>query len=104
MLFVDNEAAVSTLIRGTSVAEDSALMAELLHALCLILGCRLWVEWIDSESNPSDGLSREGLDDRWTRRQGYSPAALPGHHFPNPRDDIFQWAQGCLHWAYSGGL
>ena len=104
MLFVDNEAAVSTLIRGTSVTEDSALMAELLHALCLILGCRLWVEWIGSESNPSDGLSQEGPDDQWTRRQGYSLAALPGHHFPNPRDDIFQWAQECLHWGYSGGL
>ena len=63
VLFVDNEAAVSTLIRGTSCTEDSALMAELLHTLCLILRCRLWVEWIDSDSNPSDGLSRDGLSD-----------------------------------------
>ena len=25
------------------------------------LGARIWVEWIDSKSNPSDGLSVQGL-------------------------------------------
>ena len=33
--------------------------------------CRLWFEWIDSDSNPSDGLSRAGLADEWTRAQGF---------------------------------
>jgi hypothetical protein len=28
------------------------------------LGCRAWFEWSDSCSNPSDGLSREGLSDQ----------------------------------------
>ena len=28
-----------------------------------VLRYRLWVEWIDSASNPSDGLSRAGLSD-----------------------------------------
>ena len=74
-------------------------MAELLHALCLILRCRLWVEWIDSESNPSDGLSRDGLRDKWTQLQEYSLAELPGFHFPVPRDDIFFGASEVLHWG-----
>ena len=30
------------------------------------------VEWIDSESNPSDGLSRSGAIDEWTLTQGWN--------------------------------
>ena len=44
--FVDNEAAVACLIRGTSRTEDSARLAELLHVLLLRLSCRLWIEWM----------------------------------------------------------
>ena len=31
--------------------------------------CRPWFEWVDSSSNCSDGLSRDGLTDRWTIMQ-----------------------------------
>ena len=51
---------------------------------------------IESESNPSDGLSREGLRDEWTRQQGYSLAELPGYRFPVPRDAIFVWGSGAV--------
>ena len=30
-----------------------------------------WFEWIDSDSNPADGLSRDGLLDQWTIQQGW---------------------------------
>ena len=30
-----------------------------------------WFEWIDSDSNPSDGLSRLGIEDPWTTAQGW---------------------------------
>ena len=33
---------------------------------------RIWYEWIDSKSNPADGLSRDGLLDKWTKRQGWN--------------------------------
>ena len=59
--FVDNEAACSTLIRGASRQEDVQHIAELTHFECLRLQCRIWFEWVDSKSNPSDGLSRLGL-------------------------------------------
>ena len=29
------------------------------------------MEWIDSASNPADGLSRDGLADTWTVSQGW---------------------------------
>ena len=36
---------------------------------------RFWVEWIDSESNPADGLSRDGILDSWTLLQSWDLAA-----------------------------
>ena len=32
----------------------------------------VWFEWIDSHSNPADGLSRLGLKDPWTLKQGWT--------------------------------
>ena len=61
--FCDNEAAVSTIIRGACRPEDINGFAEASTILSARLGARIWVEWIDSKSNPSDGLSRSGLAD-----------------------------------------
>ena len=61
--FCDNEAAVSTIIRGACRPEDINGLAEATAILSAKLGARIWVEWIDSKSNPSDGLSSEGLGD-----------------------------------------
>ena len=61
--FCDNEAAVSTIIRGACRPEDINGLAEASTILSARLGARIWVEWIDSKSNPSDGLSRSGLAD-----------------------------------------
>ena len=44
--FVDNEAAVSTFIRGSSRAADVAAAAEIWHFLCARISCRAWVERI----------------------------------------------------------
>ncbi|CAE8638050.1 unnamed protein product, partial [Polarella glacialis] len=43
---------------------------------------RIWFEWIDSDSNPSNELSRDGLEDEWTRSQGWDldTALLPEWH------------------------
>ena len=60
--FIDNEAACSTLIRGASREEDVGTIAELTHLHLLRLQCRVWFEWIDSKANPSDPLSRVGLE------------------------------------------
>ena len=59
----DNEASVSTIIRGACQPEDINGLAEATFVMMAVLRCRLWVEWIDSASNPSDGLSRTGLSD-----------------------------------------
>ena len=62
IIFVDNEAAVASLVRVSSVTKDAALVVQVVHALLTFLQCRAWFEWIDSHSNQADGLSRDGLN------------------------------------------
>ena len=64
--FIDNEAAVASLIRANSLQPDVHLICLFAHAWIFKQGARIWYEWIDSASNPSDGLSRAGLEDDWT--------------------------------------
>ena len=69
--FIDNQAAVVAAVKAASSQED---VFEIAHLSCLLraqLRCRAWFEWIDSDSNPSDGLSRDGLADSWTNQQGW---------------------------------
>eukprot|EP00435_Cladocopium_sp_Y103_P006376 s317_g2.t1 len=78
--FVDNEAAVASLIRAASRQSDVHAICQFAHLLAFKLQSRIWFEWIDSASNPSDGLSRLGLCDPWTQGQGWS---LQEYSFPD---------------------
>ena len=69
--FIDNEAAVASLVRANSQQPDVHLICLFAHAWIFKHGTRIWYEWIDSSSNPSDGLSRAGLADAWTQQQGW---------------------------------
>ena len=69
--FIDNEAAVSSMIRGTSRAEDVGHIAGAAQMMLLTLGARVWFEWVDSASNPADGMSRDGAQDTWTCKQAW---------------------------------
>ena len=77
--FVDNESAASTLVRCVSSQCDVHEIAQFSHYMMHLLRTRVWYEWIDSDSNPSDGLSRTGLDDEWTQYQNWS---LQSYLFP----------------------
>eukprot|EP00972_Heterocapsa_arctica_P061321 9041961-Heterocapsa_arctica.AAC.1 len=52
--FVDNEAALSSLTRGTSKAEDVGHLSACTHLALMQASCSAWFEWIDSASNPAD--------------------------------------------------
>ena len=75
--FVDNEAALSSLVRGTSRAEDVGHIAACTQLAMMEHSCSAWYEWIDSASNPSDGLSRDGVLDEWTIEQGWDLIEIP---------------------------
>ena len=76
--FIDNEAAAA-IIRGSSFSVDVDATVQIAAVMLLRMESRLWVEWINSDSNPSDGLSRAGLSDEWTMAPGWelSVAQLP---------------------------
>ena len=78
------------------------------HLLWLHLQCRVWIEWVDSDSNPADGLSR--WDSRpWTPNQGWNlahPGVPPWHPDGHKPDGIFRalWKnigrRGSQHWEH----
>ena len=69
--FVDNESAASSLIRGAARPEDIDKISVMASLRANRLRSRIWWEWIDSDSNPSDGLSRAGITDSWTLQQNW---------------------------------
>jgi hypothetical protein len=79
--FIDNESALSSLIRGGSKAEDVGHVAACTQLAMLEHSCAAWYEWIDSASNPADGLSRDGIKDKWTLEQGWELQELPPEAF-----------------------
>ena len=72
----DNEAAVSSLIRGAARPEDLDKIASMASTQLAGSRCRVWWEWIDSKSNPSDGLSRVGIVDEWVKCHGIEATDL----------------------------
>ena len=67
--FLDNEGALGTFVRGSSAHADAANIAAATHLFWARIQCRVWLEWVASDDNPSDGLSRHGLEDSWTLDQ-----------------------------------
>ena len=101
--FCDNSAAVATLIRGTAHSADVLRMAEVATLQQLTHGIRLWVEWVDSQSNPADGLSRAGLQDVWTLAQNWVLHEVRAQ-VPNLIADPFVSFELLEHWrAECGG-
>ena len=70
--FVDNEAAAAAMIRGSSGSRDVDQIVQLAFLQFHLLNTRAWIEWINSSSSPSAGVSRGGLEDEWTCDQGWS--------------------------------
>eukprot|EP00435_Cladocopium_sp_Y103_P067262 s583_g29.t1 len=64
--FIDIEAAAAALIRASTAEADVLSLVQQAHLQFHDLRIRPWFEWIDTESNPADGLSREGISDAWT--------------------------------------
>ena len=58
--FIDNEAAASTLDGVTSSESDILFLVQQVLLTFHTLKIRVWFEWIDTEANLVDGLSRAG--------------------------------------------
>jgi len=70
--FLNNVAAVMTLVRGRSSNPDLAKLGHLIHlALCALRAQGYW-EYVQSKSNWADDISRLGVNDPWWRCHGFS--------------------------------
>ena len=67
--FIDNQAALAALVRSASSAQDISQLALFTGVAFTRLRCNPWYEWIPSRQNPSDPLSRSGLQDPHVREQ-----------------------------------
>ena len=63
---MDNTPAEAALIRGYSTKGDTADIVASAQLIAAHMDARIWYFHVDSDSNPSDGLSRDGLQDTWT--------------------------------------
>ena len=60
-----------SLVRGSSKNEDLDVMASMIRGLCMELNISVYFEWVQSKSNWSDGISRDGPDDDWYQSNGF---------------------------------
>ena len=70
IFYVDNEASATAMIKGDSRLPAVGVMAMCVQLLLIRYNIAVWFEWVDSDSNLADGLSRDGATDPWTLEQG----------------------------------
>ena len=56
---IDNQSVCGALTKGSSKSKDIQHLSTAFHAMCASIGCRIWIEWVPSISNPADILSRD---------------------------------------------
>ena len=71
MWYIDNVAALMAMVRGRANSPDLDRMAEILQGALFALHIWVYFEWVESDSNWSDGISQEGLDDPWQATNGF---------------------------------
>ena len=82
MWLVDNTAALGGIVKGASGLAVSELLIAAFWMKAFALQVRLWIEYIDSAGNWSDGISREFGNDPYSQK----------HHFETRRiGEPMQW-------------
>eukprot|EP00435_Cladocopium_sp_Y103_P060929 s497_g22.t1 len=70
--FLDNVAAVMTLVRGRSSNSDLSKLGHLIHLALFALRAQGYWEYVQSKSNWADDISRLGFEDPWWRNHGFT--------------------------------
>ena len=63
---------MASLSKGCSSHTDICLIATSVHLMLADLHCRVFFEYVETDANVSDGLSRDGILDTWTAKQHWS--------------------------------
>ena len=65
MRYIDNVSALSGFVRGGCKAPDVDRAAAVVAIVSALLGCRVWFEYVESDANWSDSLSRSLGECTW---------------------------------------
>ena len=69
--FVDNTTALYAFVKGTSANASVERAAHILHFMACKLNIKFWFEFVDSEANWSDGISRDLMNDRFSKEHSF---------------------------------
>ena len=69
--YVDNTSAMAAFVKGASANAHLERIVAVFWLCCYRLNCSVWLEWVDSESNWSDGLSRDLAEDPFVSEHGF---------------------------------
>ena len=72
--FIDNSVALSGLVKGANQGVDMDKGCAVVHLALAMLKASVWFEYVESDSNWSDGASRVGLSDKWLRDNRFNPS------------------------------
>ena len=76
--FIDNIAALMALVRGRSNSPSLDNLARAIHTAMFALRAWIYFEWVPSDSNWSDGISRDGARDGWHRHNQFELRCCTG--------------------------
>ena len=99
IFYVDNMGVICNIVNGSSRTGDAGTLTFALHVRLATLGTTAWWEWVQSESNCSDGGSRVGTACPVARSLGISMREIqfPGipRHFMrmSPKDWVKFWEE-----------
>ena len=71
LYFVDNVSALMAMVKGRSSKESLDSLARLGHFASFALGASAYYEYVQSDPNWSDEISRKGLEGPWARQHGF---------------------------------
>ena len=74
--FIDNEAALATLVKGSSSVQSGEVITAFTHSLVAARGLWAWFDRVASADNPVDKLSRGELKGPWELRDIEFPPRL----------------------------
>ena len=80
-MFVDNVGVLALLTKGAAAPDDLSHVVGLCHLLLARHRIRVWWEYVDSDSNPTDGLSRYFAADPLAKEQGWRPVEVREPNF-----------------------
>ncbi len=93
--YVVNTSALASFVKGASANPALEQIVGLFWMPAWHLDLRVWFEWVDSNSNWSDGVSREFDQDEFAARHGFhlQPMSSPDSHWGGSWLEVWRFAE-----------